>query len=450
MNEKEMLGSVGTITAEASLESMAKSRSEPHPALGSGYAWTVFILAASLFFVEYFARISPSVMWLDLMRDFHVEAFALGSLSACFYYPYILMQVPVGMLLDKIGARFLLTFTGLCCAASCVLFGSAQSYEYAALSRVLLGFSAAFAFVGVLKLATNWFPPSRIGLLAGLTQGSGMLGASVSDGPMSIVTDHLGWRKTMMVIAVIYAALAILIGLVIRNEPKHKFVDVDEPDLKHASLSMIAGLKAVLRNPQSWWNALYAGCVFAPTGAFAELWGVAFLQYGYGFSKTVAATGIGCIFIGWAVGGPVVGWISDRIKKRLVVMVISALLCLIVMTAIIYGTSIFSQFWVYVLLFSFGACNAGVGISYAMSTEINGTKLAGTSLAFANMASVIIGAFCQPLIGKLLDLSWDHTMKNGAPVYTAADFHSALWLLPAVLIVGVLSCFFIKETNCQQ
>src|SRR3989338_3340653 len=142
----------------------------------SFYPWVVWALAASFFLFEYVTRVAPSVMANQLMQEFHVYALGLGALSAFFYYPYIVMQVPVGMLVDRFGPRRLLTVMVLMCALSNFIFGIAHNIWMADLGRFLMGFSSAFAFVSCLKLATSWFYPIRFPLLAGITQALGMVG----------------------------------------------------------------------------------------------------------------------------------------------------------------------------------------------------------------------------------------------------------------------------------
>ena len=181
------------------------------------YAWLVWVLGAAFFFSEYFARVGPSVMTTALMRDFNVGAFALGSLSAFFYYPYIVMQIPVGGFVDRFGPHRLMTAMALICGLSCFAFAYSTHLWQAELARVFMGLSAAFAFVGTLKIATIWFPIEKLGLLAGFTQGLGMLGAAVGEGPFSYLVHHIGWRITMQLIAVILMVLGVLIALFVRE-----------------------------------------------------------------------------------------------------------------------------------------------------------------------------------------------------------------------------------------
>ncbi len=407
--------------------------------------WLMWGLGAALFFSEYFGRVAPSVMVPELMRDFQVTAFALGALSAFFYYPYIAMQVPVGMMVDRYGPHRLLTSTAIVCAGGCLLFAFANNLATAQLGRMLMGFGAAFAFVGALKLATNWFPPERFGLLAGLTQALGMLGAFVGQAPMAWSVAQFGWRHTLVIVAISFLFLALLIGLIVRDKPQGD-KKLKQPQIIHTSL--LHGLKQVLQNPQSWWNAIYAGLVYAPTAAFAELWGVSFLVNAYGIDTRTAALGIGLIFIGWGIGGPLIGWFSDRILRRKPIMYASALIGCLIMGTILYIPNLPIPL-LFALLFGYGVSNTGVATAYAVSAEINPRPIAGTSMAFANMASVIIGAIFQPIIGWLLDKHAGVTAQVVHPVYQADDFRYALVLLPVCMLLGVFFAKLVKETHCR-
>lgn len=408
------------------------------------YPWLVWGLAAAFFFCEYFARVAPGVMVPELMKDFNVNALALGSLSAFFYYSYVSMQVPVGILVDRYGPHRLLTTTTFIFGLGCILFGMANNVYVAQAGRFLMGLSGAFAFVGSLKLAAVWFPASRFGLLAGLTQALGMLGAAVGEAPMSISVATIGWRSTMLVIAVIFIVLAIAIGLVVRDRPAGSPPNTDSLT---TGRNILAGLKSVLINQQSWLNALYAGLVYAPTAAFAELWGVSFLVRTHHLDHHWAALGVGLIFIGWGVGGPLVGWWSDAMMRRKPIMLLSAAAGLVIISLILYAP--LSKPLLFALLFLYGISNTGVATAYAVSTEINVRAVAGTSLAFANMASVIIGAAFQPIIGGFLERHWNGELLDGVPVYSAADFRSAMILLPICMALGLISAFFVKETFCK-
>lgn len=409
------------------------------------YPWLIWGLGAAFFLSEYFARIAPGVMVPELMSAFKVNALSLGSLSAIFYIAYLGMQMPVGTLVDKFGPHRLLTVTAALCALGCFLFASADYLAMAKVGRFLMGFGAAFAFVGTLKLATIWFCPTRFGLLSGLTQALGMVGAAVAAGPLALLVHALGWRYTMWIIGIVLLLLAILIGLIVRDQPKLESNQTKRIDRK---LKFWEAFGNVLKNPQSWLNAIYVGAVYAPTAAFGELWGVSYLSRVYNIDRTVAANAVSCIFIGIALGCPLAGWLSDTIRRRRPVMITAAIGSMIFMSSALYMPHL-SVTTLFILLFLYGLANSGFATGYALAGEINPRRVAGTSLGFANMASVIVGACFQPIIGWFLDLQWDGTMLNGAPLYSAAAFKHAVMAIPFCLALGIIITFFIKETYCR-
>lgn len=403
------------------------------------YAWLVWFLGAAVFFSSYLGRVGPGVMTDELMRDLNVDIFALGGMAALFYYPYLIIQIPVGSLVDHFGARRLMTAMALLCGLSCAAFGMAHSLWHAEIARIIMGFSAAFAFVGTMKIATVWFPPSRLGLLAGFTQGLGMLGAAMGEGPVAYVVSLEGWRETMLFIAAILMTLGVIIGLVLR--------DKSQEGVTLKPVKMLQGLVVVVKNRISWANAIYAGLLFAPTVAVAELWGASFVHASYGLPKALAASSISAIFLGWAVGGPLIGAISDKIGKRKPMMYFSALSSLLMLYFALNAPS-HSFVVIFCILFAYGVCNTGVGIAYAVSGEVHQTEYAGISMAFTNMVSVLVGACLQPAIGWLLRQHWDHTFAGDkkTPVYSAFDFHHALSALPICLVLACIVVFFLPET----
>ncbi len=411
------------------------------------YPWLIWGLAASAFFIEYFARVAPGVMVDHLMHDFQVHALALGSLSAFFYYAYVGMQIPVGLLFDRFSVRWLLTSMIALCALGCFLFSWSHTLFLASLARFMMGLGAAFAFVGALKIVSLWFPSHRFGLLAGLTQAVGMFGAALGQMPMAYLVGKVGWRTTLQLIAGVMLVLAATIALLVRDRTLQIVNSGLKATVGHTPWS---GLCVVLQNPQSWWNALFAGLLYAPTAALAELWGVKFFSQTYHLSNEVAAMAVGLIFIGWGIGGPLTGWLSDRLQRRRIILILSALFSLFFASLILFVPQL-PLMLLFTSLFLYGVANTGVATAYAVASEINPLSVSGTSVAFANMVSIMVGAAFQPLIGALLEKNWTGALSNeGVPIYSAADFHSALLIIIFSLVAALSVAFFIRETHGQR
>ena len=412
--------------------------------------WVIWALGAGFFLTEYFARVDPSIIASQLMMHFHVGTLAIGTLSAAFYVTYAGMQIPVGSLIDRFGPHRLLTAMAMVCGLACFLFAWGQNLETAILARALMGFAAAFAFVGAMKLATLWFEPKRLGLLAGLTQGMGMLGAAFGEGFFAFIVKSFGWRATIAAIGYTLIALAVVIGFVVRDKRPTLLRHRTQPE--HQQVGIAEGLAIVFRNRQTWVNALFVGLIYAPTGAFAELWGPTYLHLRYQLSIDSASIAVSAIFIGLLIGCIVVGILSDFFRRRRIFMLISAVLSLIFLSAVILMPLSWQPSYAFIvgLLFCYGLSNGGLSLGYAVACEINPLPVSGLSVAFANMASVAIAMVLQPVIGALVEWFWHGSMVDGAQLYSAADYQRAMIILPICLLLTIVTVFFVRETNCQR
>lgn len=408
-----------------------------------GIAWLIWGLAAAFYFSDYMARVAPGVMHRHLQIDFGINEAGFGILTASFYIPYIMMQIPVGLTVDRISIRWLLTLMSLVTAFGCCVFGLADGLMMASVGRMLIGFSAAFAFVCALRLATSWFPPHMLGLLAGFTQALGMLGAAAGEAPVSFLVSAVGWRHSMLIIAFVFVLLAVLLYQFIQDRPGSKTNDIKV----ETRISIFESLRIILTHRQAWLNALYAGFLFVPTAVIGESIGPAYLQYGRGLSAHAAAFATGLIFIGWGIGGPLSGWLSDKIGRRKPIMIVSALCGIILSTLFVFYPDM-DKTSAYIIFFVFGLTNTGVAIAYAVSTELHSRKVVGTSIAFTNMTSIFVGALLQPLVGRLVDMvSGSRAYDVGNLVLT--DFQFGLRVLPICSFIALLLAFSIKETYCN-
>lgn len=410
---------------------------------GLTFAWIVWGLAATFYFSDYMARVAPGVMHRSLQIAFSINEAGFGILTASFYVPYIIMQIPVGLTVDRVSIRVILTVMSLITALGCVVFGLADGLLMGSVGRMLIGFSAAFAFVSSLRLATSWFPPAMLGLLAGFTQALGMLGAAAGEAPVSFLVSNIGWRHSMLVIAFLFIALAALLYQFVRDNPTAPHYEIKE----EKSISILESLRIILSHKQTWWNALYAGFLFGPTAVIGEQIGPAYLQYGRGLSAHAAAFATGLIFIGWGISGPISGWISDRIGRRKPIMIISAC-CGVVLSFMFVFYPEMSKTSAYTIFFLFGLTNTGVAIAYAVSTEIHEKKVIGTSIAFTNMISIFVGATMQPLVGWLVDLAAGARGYNVESLMLS-DFQAGLRILPICSLIALILAFTVKETYCK-
>ena len=247
-----------------------------------------------------------------------------------------------------------------------------------------------------------------------------------------------------------FFVLSILVFLFVRDKVKKIPGHASSDTAKSAAsnISALKGLLQVLKSKQAWLNAGYLGCTYAPVMAFAEAWGVSFLEASYHISVHTAAFSVGLVFVGWAIGGPVMGAVSDYMGRRKPVMILSSVAGMVIFLLVLYAGPL-PTWLLYILMFLFGFTNTGVAIAYAVSGEIASKQVAGTSIAFANMASIVLGMAFEPVIGALLDMHGGQVV-NGVYVFSAADYHFALAILPFSLVASLIFALLIKETYCKS
>ena len=406
--------------------------------------WLTWGLGAALFCYGFFQRVAPSVMIDPLMRDLAVGGAVLGNLSAFYFYAYAGLQIPVGMMVDRWGPRRLLTGGALLCGLGSLLFALAEGLPLAYTGRLLIGAGAGFGFVATLKLATAWFPPERFAQISGLTLMLGMLGGIGAQAPLAALVETAGWRSALAGAAGFGVLLAAAIWLVVRDRPPGTPAPVG-PAGPYAP-SLLAGLWAVAKRPQSWLLALAAAAMTAPLLSFAGLWGVAWLMQTRGLERPEAAAMTSLMLIGWALGGPLIGTLSDRLGRRKLFLLAGSGLGLVCLAAVLY----LPDLPLAVLSGLFLANGIGLGamvVAFAMAREANAMAVSGVAYAFVNCAVTGTGAVFQPLIGWLLDHGWDGTLVEGARIYSAEAYRLALTSLIVFLAVGLVAGLGLRETH---
>ena len=406
-------------------------------------AWMIWLLSALFMSYKYAIEVSPSVMTGDLMREFSLSATQMGNLAACYFYAYLIIQIPAGLLIDRWGPRRVTTVAMIFCAIGTYIFSVSETLPIACFGRFLTGVGASFAAINCLKLVANWFPTNRFAFMTGLMMTVGMLGAVGGQAPLSSFISHLGWRDAMSVLAFGGIALAALFVWIVRDESP------DQPmTINAVQTPVFKNLKSIVRNPQAWFLALYSGLAFAPVSAFGGLWGVPFLSQSFGFSTDVAARGSSLIFLGFALGAPLFGWLSDRIGQRQNVMFLGTIIATICLTVILYlplpAPMVFS------ILFIFGFSISSFLLCFTMIKEIHSVALAATSVGFMNSFDAFFGAFSDPLTGKILDHCWTGELVDGIRIFSLSAFHYALFILIVYLGLSLVFLRKIRETYCKQ
>ena len=418
-----------------------------------GLAWSVWGMGALFYLIGFFHRVAPAVMTTELMQTFRIDAASLGNLSALYFYAYVAMQIPTGILADVWGPRRLLSAGALVAGGGALLFALAPNLFWAGLGRFLVGGSVAVAYVGTLKLATSWFPPHYYAMIAGVGLMAGIGGAVFAGVPLRLLVDNFGWRSGMTVSAAATLAVSLLIWLFVRDEPGTSC----DPDTGKACAGQtpaahfhpFSNLKSVLGYTNTWLLFFVPGGMVGAVLTFSGLWGVPFLKAHHGMSATEAAALTTLMLIAWALASPVIGRLSDRIGRRKPLFVGGSLAAIVCWLMVIFWTSL-GPAGLAGLYIVTGIVSASFITCFAHARESVPQHLSGTVTGLLNMGIMLGPTVMQPMVGWVLDQKWRGTLENGTPTYGLEAYQTGFVLLIAWISMGLLLLLFSKETYCRQ
>lgn len=413
-------------------------------------AWSVWGLGALLYLIGFYQRVAPAVITDQLMAEFAIGGAALGNLSAFYFYSYVAMQIPTGVMADRWGPRRLLTAGAGVAALGTAIFAVAPDLGWASFGRLLIGASVAVAFVSMLKLASHWFAPRQYALASGMALLMGVVGGVVAGVPLRLLVEAFGWRAVMGVTAALTAMLALAIWTWVRDDPAERgYAGHFHDAAAHAErVSILRGLAQVLSYRNLWLLTLapigYSGAVLT----FAGLWGVPWLRQVHGLDPKSAAAITSTLLVSWAFGGPLLGAWSQRMGRRKPLYVGAAVVALLGWAAIIFLPL---PLWAIVaLLVPTGFASGNLIIGFAWAKESVPLRLMGTASGVCNMGPLLGGMLLQPGMGWMLDRHWRSTLADGVRVYDAAAWQAGFALVFAAVCASLLALLFVRESYCRQ
>ncbi|MDF1756709.1 MAG: MFS transporter [Legionellaceae bacterium] len=409
-------------------------------------SFVIFTLTASFYFYDYFLQVAPGVIAKSLKISFSIGAVELGVLSAFYYLSYTAMQIPAGLLFDRYGGRAVVFCATFATSLGALLFGLSDSLICAALSRLLIGAGSSFAFLGALYFAMRWFPGRYFATLAGMTALIGSIGAVFGDGLLGYMLKYFGWRNSMIYISIFGFVLSLVIGGAVRNHPyDDKVLTKDE-----SRESLYGELRYLFSHSQVWALGIYGFLTWSVVSAFAVLWGIPFLRRAYDMTLIDASIGVSVLWVGVGLSSPLIGWFSDYIKRRKLILIICPLFALVLYVVILYGEK-FSIPIIYTLLFFLGTTASGVTVVFATAKDNVPIQTRNLTNGLINMMVVLSGLIMQPLIGFFMNELWSGYTIDGLSFYFASTYRQALLVLPISSILSlIVSIFWIKETNCVE
>jgi MFS family permease len=416
-------------------------------------SWITWGLGVAFYFSGFFHRMVPAVMADQLMVDFEIGATALGNFSSFYYYSYVAVQVPTGILADYWGPRKLLTAGTLLTSLGAFLFAFSPSILIANLGRLLIGGSIGVAWVSILKLSTRWFRPERFAVSTGLALSLGVCGALSAGVPLRLLVVLFGWRPVIFGAGIITLLLAVSIWIFVRDDPVQKgyagFATSPIDTALGPRFSLFADLARLLRYRNTWLLTIIPSSLVGPLLTFAGLWGIPYLTTHYHLAPVTAAAMTSTLLIAWALGGPTLGALSEKSGRRKPLYFCSLGIALISWIPVLFTHGYPLWFIIFTLCLA-GFASGAIIIGFAFIKESVPSSLAGTVTGVCNMGMEMGPMFLQPAIGWILDRNWNGGLENGIRIYDLSAYHLAFVLMIGLSLLGTVLIPFTRETYCQQ
>ncbi len=407
--------------------------------------YTVLLLGSSFYLYEFFIRVSPSAMTQNLMAHFAVSAGQMSIMSAAFFCAYMPMQVVAGLLGDRFGPRKLLTAAAALCGIMTVLFVLSPHLWVAGVARFCMGLTASCAYIAPMILASHWFDKHFFPMIGGSIQLLGSFGGYLAGAPLVTAMASHSWTHILVGVGALGLVLSGLIYTFVQDQPNGG--DVTQKPSSLGVSQEWQRLKKVCRVPATWTIAFTGFAFWAPMSVFAELWGPSFLARSECISLLQASQQMKWLWLGVALGGPLLGWISHRLQSCRIPMLYAFLACLLTTVWLVYGTH-HQLIWVDLSLFVFGFSCAGQCLTFGLVRQLHANTALGTAIGLNNMAVILGGITFQPLAGWILDWYQGDVCQHSVHAFSLLAYQHAFIMMPVMSLLGFLvTAFCIAEAD---
>jgi MFS family permease len=401
--------------------------------------------ASLFFFYEFIQGNMFSSIADNLMHDFGIDANQMTYLSSIYYFSNVLFLFVAGYILDHYSPKKTLLFAMLLCVASTFVFAVTHNFWVALLCRFVTGIGSAFCFLGPIRVASRWFPVNRMAMITGIVVTFAMTGGILSQYPLTKLVDFVGWREAVNNIAWFGVFLWILMLFGIKESQQNAGLKKN-PSKSTQSIFYI--LKTIYFNAQIIRAAMFTSLMNMAVAVFGAMMGTLYLVERLGVSKTDASKINSMLFLGAIVGGPLIGWISDRFAKRVLPMKIAAVISLWLMLSIMYLP--LSPVSMGVIFFFLGLITAAQVISYAFVAENSSPQI--TAMAVSAISVLTQGGYViyQNIFSYILTHCGQVNFKAGIPTYGLESYQIAAIILPLGLALAYFMALKLKETHARQ
>ena len=403
--------------------------------------WIVFILATSHFFLSQFYRTSNAVIATQLIEDLSLDTEGLGFLSASFFYGFAVTQIPIGLLLDKVGPRKLMTILSLVGIVGAFIFSVADSLSMGIIGRILLGIGMACNLMGTLKLLTQWFAPFIFATLSGLVISVGTMGNIMATTPLVILVEQMGWRQSFQLIAGINLVLTLTLYLVVRDQPASPSAGASGEASSISLKQAVSNLALLLKDRNYWIISVASFIRYGTFAAFQALWAGPFLMEAMGYSAVKTGNLILLMTVGIILGSPFWGALSDRVfktRKWIIVFCLAVLAAIALALMLIPSDAALAV--VASFFFAFGFFSSAGLLMYTHIKDLMPIEMAGAAMTGINFFNMMGPAIFLQGLGILMQRLYPDASRGPA----AFD---AAFLICMVSLLAAAGLYFLTKNK---
>ncbi|MFB6102511.1 MAG: MFS transporter [Haloplanus sp.] len=406
------------------------------------------LLAAGFLFVN-FHRTATAVLADSLARTYDATGAELGSLHASFFYIYAVLQLPAGLVVDRYGSRWVGAVGLAVLSGGVVWFAASDTLAAAFLARAVVGLGGSVLYVATLRFCANWFRPDQYATMTGYTVAAAGAGGILATTPLALAIDRLGWRTAILATGAITGVIAVAVAGIVRDTPAQAGYDVDGADVTDTTASLadvVANTRTVLGEPETWLMGALLFLVLGVNFTVLGLWGVPFIADTYGVSVARASMYVLVGNVGFVLGSPAFGALSDRIGRRTDLVVVGTTLF-----ALAYSLLLFVPPLPVVGLALFVAllANGSVALVFTIGKERHASDVAGTITGVINSLGYFGAATLPTIMGAALDAYWTGKVIGGARVYTVAGYRVAFGIATGAAIVATGAALWLHRRESR-
>lgn len=409
--------------------------------MNSRRSWVIFGVGVFAYLVAVMQRTTIGVAGVAATDRFNSSASVLSSLAVVQLVVYAAMQVPVGVLIDRIGSRWLMAAGTVLMIAGQVTVAFAPSISVALVGRVLVGAGDAAVFISLIRLNNSWFRGRLVPQLSQWVGNIGQLGQVLSAVPFAIILHVSGWTSAFLSAAALSVVAALGILLIVRDRPDTA-VEGPRPASWGASLRQLG---FSLKRPGTQLGFWSHFCTQSSGTVFSLMWGFPFMVFGLGYSPTVASGLLIVIVAAGIVFGPILGILTARHPLRRSNVVLGIVTTLGIAWTIVLLWPGTPPLWLVVaLLVVVGAGGPGSLIGFDFARSFNPLQSLGSANGIVNVGGFLASFVMMFLIGVLLDLQHNIAIAAGsaAPLYSLDAFRWAFAV--QYVVIGVGTVFLIR------